>query len=164
MLTGIGFDAQVAHDFAKRKKRGLWTYVKISAANFFKANPYPFVIRIGGNTIETEAYFISIANSNQFGNQFTIAPKAAMNDGMLDVVVVQKMNKVQVLLSTIYQLKYGDVQERIFKRNGILYFQVERLELNNPSHAPLHIDGDPFETSSTFNVEVVPSAFSLVMP
>ena len=37
MLCGIGFDAQVAHDFAKEKKRGLQTYIKMSAINFFKA-------------------------------------------------------------------------------------------------------------------------------
>ena len=35
MLCGIGFDAQVAHDFAKHKKRGLQTYIKISVINFF---------------------------------------------------------------------------------------------------------------------------------
>src|SRR5687768_2728894 len=44
MLCGIGFDAQVAHDFAQEKRRGLQTYMKISAINFFKAKPYSFTI------------------------------------------------------------------------------------------------------------------------
>ena len=45
MLCGLGFDAQVAHDFARQKKRGLQTYIKISAINYFKAKPYSFTIQ-----------------------------------------------------------------------------------------------------------------------
>ena len=37
MLCGLGFDAQVAHDFAKQKKRGLFTYAQQSIKNFFAA-------------------------------------------------------------------------------------------------------------------------------
>jgi diacylglycerol kinase (ATP) len=44
MLCGFGFDAQVAHDFAKQSKRGLATYVKQSIKNFMVAKPYPFTI------------------------------------------------------------------------------------------------------------------------
>ena len=33
MLCGLGFDAQVAHDFAKQKKRGLLTYIKLAIKN-----------------------------------------------------------------------------------------------------------------------------------
>ena len=164
MLSGIGFDAKVAHDFSRMKKRGLMTYVKVSMKNFFSAREYPFQLKIEGKEIDTEAYFISIANSNQFGNNFTIAPRASISDGLLDIIVVQKMNKLQVLLSIFYQIKYGDVQEGIFKRQGILYYQVKDLEILNPSNAPLHIDGDPYDTSSRFTISIIPSAFSLLQP
>jgi diacylglycerol kinase family enzyme len=119
---------------------------------------------IDNKEIATSAYFISIANSNQFGNNFTIAPKANLNDGLLDIVVVQKMNKFQVLLSIIYQIRYGDVQEGIFKKHGILYHQLKNLQIINPSMAPLHIDGDPYNTSEKFDIRVIPSAISLIQP
>jgi len=164
MLSGIGFDAKVAHEFSAMKKRGLWTYVKLSMKNFFSAKEYNFGLNINGKEIETEAYFISIANSNQFGNNFTIAPKASLSDGLLDIVVVQKMSKLQVLLSVFYQVKYGDVQEGIFKKHRILYYQLKELVINNPTLAPLHIDGDPFDTSGKFNIRIIPSAFSLIQP
>jgi diacylglycerol kinase family enzyme len=164
MLSGIGFDAKVAHDFAKQKKRGLWTYVKVSAANFFNADCYPFTLQIDHKEISTHAYFISVANSNQFGNNFTIAPKASLSDGLLDIVVVQKMNKLQVLLSIIYQLRFGDVQEDIFKKHGILYYQLKELGIVNSSRAPLHIDGDPYDTAENFEIKIIPSAFSLIQP
>ena len=44
MLCGLGFDAQVAHDFAVQGKRGLMTYIKQTIGNFFAAKPYSFDI------------------------------------------------------------------------------------------------------------------------
>lgn len=164
MLSGIGFDAKVAHDFARQKKRGLWSYIKVSAANFFSAATYPFTLIFNNKQVTTRAYFISVANSNQFGNNFTIAPKASLDDGMLDVVVVQKMSKIQVLLSIIYQLRFGDVQEDMFREHRILYFQAKELEIINPSLAPLHIDGDPYPSAEKFRISVIPSAISLIKP
>jgi diacylglycerol kinase family enzyme len=155
---------KVAHDFAKQKKRGLWTYIKVSAANFFHADSYPFSLLINNQEISTSAYFISVANSNQFGNNFTIAPKASLGDGLLDIIVVQKMNKLQVLLSIIYQIRYGDVQEGIFKKHGILYYQLKELQIINRTMAPLHIDGDPYKTSEKFDIRVIPAAISLIQP
>ena len=35
MLVGLGLDAQIAHDFARQKTRGLFTYVKETIKNFF---------------------------------------------------------------------------------------------------------------------------------
>jgi YegS/Rv2252/BmrU family lipid kinase len=164
MLSGIGFDAEVAHAFAREKTRGLSTYVRVAAGHFFRARTYPFVLTVDGRQINTEAYFISIANANQFGNQFTIAPKARLNDGLIDIVVVQKMNKLQVLIAVMHQLRFGDVREGMFRKHGILYLQASRLSLENPALAPLHIDGDPVDTSSVFEIEVIPRAFRLLQP
>jgi len=90
MLSGLGFDAQVAHDFASKSSRGLLTYIKLTVKNFFKATAYPFLIDIHEEKLEAEAFFISIANSNQFGNNVTIAPRASIADGLLDIVVEAK--------------------------------------------------------------------------
>jgi diacylglycerol kinase family enzyme len=81
MLCGLGFDAQVAHDFSKEKRRGFQTYFKVSLRNLLKAKPFLFDITAGDQSFSTEAFFISIANGNQFGNNFTIAPEASLKDG-----------------------------------------------------------------------------------
>src|SRR6185436_14281907 len=39
MLTGIGFDAKVAHEFAQHPRRGLRTYAVLVGRNFFSAKP-----------------------------------------------------------------------------------------------------------------------------
>lgn len=164
MLSGLGFDAQIAHDFAKQPTRGLMTYVKQTFNNFFKAKPYRFNISTTDNTFDTEAFFISIANSNQFGNQFTIAPGASLTDGKLDIVVVQKMNKLQMLLSVLHQVIHGEVKDRPRKKDHVIYFQTDALTITNTGNAPLHIDGDPVETAPVFDIRVIPGAFRLIRP
>ncbi len=167
MLSGLGFDAQVAHDFAHQKSRGLFTYIIQSIKNFFNYKTYEFVIHINGERINTEAFFISIANSNQFGNYITIAPQASMHDGLLDVVIVNKKNKVFTAFSLLHHIKLGKVKADISnqtKKNSITYLQSTRLTIENLSLAPLHVDGEPYPTAANVEVKIIPAAFSLLLP
>ena len=166
MLCGVGFDAQVAHDFAKKPNRGLATYVKQSVKNFIKAELYKFDITIEEKTFSTDAYFISVANSNQFGNNFTIAPKASLQDGLLDIVIAKKMSKARMIWAILKQISAGEVgtQEENFHKKEVLYFQTDNLIIHNHQLAPLHIDGEPAQTSKIFKIEILPKAFKLIMP
>lgn len=167
MLCGLGFDAQVAHDFSKQSSRGLGTYIKKTIENFITANPYPFEIVNKGKSFATEAFFISIANSNQFGNRFTIAPQASLNDGLLDIVIVKKMSKMRMLLAVIKQIMAGKINEhdeKTFHKKDILYFQTSQLIIYNLATAPLHIDGEPAYTAKKLVVKIIPDAFKLIQP
>lgn len=167
MLCGLGFDAKVAHDFAQQPKRGLSTYIKQVVKNFFGAHTYSFDIRLNKESFYTEAYFISIANSNQFGNNFTIAPKASLSDGMLDIVIVTSQSKLSVLLQTVRQISgRNNLQpESSFDKNkAVIYFQTSNITIINKSDAPLHIDGEPAETPKKVNIEVKPGCFKLIQP
>ena len=166
MLCGLGFDAQVAHDFSKKKTRGLLTYTTQAIKNYFIADPYPFSIVAGETVISTNAFFISIANSNQFGNQFTIAPGASLSDGMLDIVVVPQMNKAVLALAILQQVNSGKPTENISKSTGnkIFYFQADQLRIKNPERAPMHIDGEPKETLTSLDIRIIPRCFKLLQP
>jgi diacylglycerol kinase (ATP) len=167
MLCGLGFDAVVAQEFEKQSKRGLAVYIRESAKHFITAEPYPFEITSMGMSFSTKAFFICIANSNQFGNNVTIAPEAKLNDGLLDVVVAQKMSKPHLIWSVLKQIRFGHVKphtESYFHKSGVLYFQTDRLMINNLSLAPLHIDGEPGTTARKIMVEVITSAFRLIQP
>ncbi|MDP4128564.1 MAG: YegS/Rv2252/BmrU family lipid kinase [Bacteroidota bacterium] len=167
MLCGIGFDALVAHAFAKQKKRGLQTYIRVSTMHFFKARPYLFEIRLNDSVLKTDAFFISVANGNQFGNNFTIAPKASLEDGLLDIVIVKKMNKLLLPFSVLRQLSGANAMQTVSdyaKNKNILYLQTDRLSIRNPHHAPLHIDGDPRDTSGEFNIRIIKNCFRLLRP
>ena len=167
MLCGLGFDAQVAHDFAQQPKRGLATYIKQTLINFINARQWDFELINQGKSFTASAYFISIANSNQFGNQFTIAPKASLNDGLLDIIVVKKMSKLRFLWAVFQQVRDGKIKEydeKTFHEKDVLYFQTNRLIIHNLNVAPLHIDGDPARTAKKFMIEVIPDAFKLIQP
>jgi YegS/Rv2252/BmrU family lipid kinase len=167
MLCGLGFDAQVAHDFALDKKRGLITYVKKIITNFFTAKPYPFVLKLNDKTIKSDAYFISIANSNQFGNNFTIAPKASLTDGLLDIVMVTQQTKLNLILQTLVQVSgFNQLQkaETINKDTSVVYFQTNAIQITNSSLAPLHIDGEPVESLKKIDIKIQPKSFQLIYP
>lgn len=165
MLSGVGFDAQVAHDFATKATRGLLTYTQQSIINFFKAQPYQFEIVMDDTTLFTDAFFISIANSNQFGNNFTIAPKASLSDGLLDIVIVQKMNKAKLPFAVLQQMrgnnKLQNLVDDVSKKN-ILYFQTPSIKIMNSKLAPLHIDGEPCKTDEVLNISIIKDCFKLI--
>lgn len=167
MLCGLGFDAQVAHDFALDKKRGLITYVQKVIQNFFTAKAYPFTLKLKNKTIKLDAFFISIANSNQFGNNFTIAPKASLTDGLLDIVIVTRQLKLNLLLQTLKQVTgFNQLKktEEIDKHNSVVYFQTDKITIINPELAPLHIDGEPVESLEKIDIAIQPKSFQLVFP
>lgn len=164
MLSGIGFDAKVAHDFDRETKRGFWKYVKLVVKNLFSVRTYPFVIKSAEHQFSGDAYFISIANSNQFGNHFTIAPKASLNDGLLDIVAVEKNNLFLLPFRVLWHIRFGTFTKPEAKSHGITYFQTAALTVHNPSLAPLHIDGDGKETDEVLSVEVLHNAYRLLVP
>lgn len=165
MLCGLGFDAKVAHEFAEQPKRGLATYASLTTRNFFSAKAFPFQIKANGITFTTDAFFISVANSNQFGNNFTIAPQAVLSDGMLDVVVVKKIAKPLLLLTVLKQVMAGKIKRvENSLRSPVIYFQTEQLTIENSGEAPLHIDGEPRETLKHLSIKVLPHHFRLIHP
>jgi diacylglycerol kinase (ATP) len=172
MLCGIGFDAEVAHDFASQPRRGLQTYIKVSLRHFFRARCYSFQIgsRTGSGaevSFPVGAFFIDIANGNQFGNNVTIAPKAELHDGLLDIVIIKKASRLRLLWSAIRQVRGGypvtaDPIDAGSKK--VLYFQTPSLVIANPDGAPLHVDGDPAPSADVFRIEVIPGAIRLIQP
>jgi diacylglycerol kinase (ATP) len=178
MLCGIGFDAEVAHHFAREPRRGLRTYIKVSLSHFFKARCYRFDIDLSpagevparagaGPIFPVEAFFINIANGNQFGNNVTIAPNADLHDGLLDIVIIKKAGRLHMMISAIRQVLGGYKLTANPVGSGTknaLYFQTPSLTINNPEGAPLHIDGDPAPSAGIFRIRVVPKAIRLIQP
>jgi YegS/Rv2252/BmrU family lipid kinase len=165
MLCGLGFDALIAHEFAAHGKRGLGTYAKLTTKNFFSAKPYHFGIEANKLEFAADAYFISVANSNQFGNNFTIAPQASLSDGLLDVVIVKKTLKPMLVLNVLQQVFNGKIKKVENSLNSpVIYFQTDHLTIHNKQNAPMHIDGDPKECESILDIKVLPRYFNLLQP
>src|SRR5574338_24145 len=167
MLAGLGLDAKVAYDFTQQSKRGLKTYIKLVIKNFFSATTFPFGIELNTSKLELDAFFISVANSNQFGNNFKIAPKASLNDGLLDVLIVTRQSKLNFFLHTFRQIT-GFIRlqsESVIKKDkGLIYFQTKQLTIINHSQAPFHIDGEPAAIPARIKVVIKEKCFRLIQP
>jgi diacylglycerol kinase family enzyme len=108
---------------------------------------------------------ISIANANQYGNNFTIAPFAKLNDGLVDIFIVLKQSKISMLWQTLKQLLgYNPItQTGVHASNStILHWQTAALIIKNKEGAALHIDGDPVLLQNELTIRVLPQAFRLI--
>ncbi len=171
-LTGLGFDGAVAHAYASSGTRGLNTYIRHAIKQFASAPLYNFSVRVLGQKLSLDAYMITVANANQFGNKVTIAPHASLSDGLLDVVIVKKQNKIPLLWRAYRQLsgRNRPLQgEEIvsFLSNGekqqeIYYWQVSSIEIENLSNAMIHVDGEPTPSISRVSIEVIAKSFWLI--
>ena len=112
-VAGIGFDAYISHKFAKVKTRGPLQYMNLIAREYPKYKAREYVLDIDDHIFQRKAFFISFANSTQWGNNIHIAPGAKMDDGLIDVCIVSEFPNyaipamlVQLLSQSIEANKY----------------------------------------------------------
>ncbi|RYF51430.1 MAG: diacylglycerol kinase, partial [Cytophagaceae bacterium] len=84
--AGLGFEAYVAHEFAKQPTRGLQTYIKTAYKSFWSYQPAEYIID-GKKT--GPLFSLTAANAAQFGNNAWIAPTANIADGKLDLCQIK---------------------------------------------------------------------------
>ena len=154
--AGIGFDAAVAHCFAKSKGRGLINYMKATLITLFKYNPIEVIVNEG--QIE-KVFSLSIANANQFGNDAFISPFSNIQDGQLELVKIGLLNKLEA----------GILAVRLFKKNIHHADKVHFQAFNNASiqyanNAPIHIDGENLLTDNELlKITISPLALNVIV-
>lgn len=84
--AGLGFEAYVAHEFAKQPVRGLQTYIRTTYQAFWRYKPASYLIN---NVPAGPLFSMTIANAAQFGNNAWIAPNANVADGLLDLCQIR---------------------------------------------------------------------------
>jgi diacylglycerol kinase (ATP) len=62
-----------------------------------RLSSFPVKLSLDGRLIESDATFISINNTRFTGGNMMMAPDAKPNDGLLDVIEVQKMSRVELI-------------------------------------------------------------------
>ena len=89
--SGVGFDAYIARLLKAVKKRGFQAYTSLVLREYasYKSNNYR--ITVDGRTLSRKAWFIAIANGRQYGYNLSVAPKAQISDGLLDITILDKV-------------------------------------------------------------------------
>lgn len=89
--AGVGFDAYVSRLMQAAKTRGLTAYTNMVLRAYSSYDSHKYTLTIGDRKIEREAWIIAFQNSNRIGYNVTVSPKARIDDGIIDVSIVDRV-------------------------------------------------------------------------
>jgi YegS/Rv2252/BmrU family lipid kinase len=158
-IGGIGADAQVASRFnaPDNRRRGFLGYVNITVRVLVTYVPAQYRITTADGTIEVRALLVTFANSSQFGNGARIAPGARLDDGLLDLVVVDERSTLKAFLH-MPRLFMG-AGERI---PGCRISRVSEAAVESDRPVLFHIDGELCHGGTRVQVRVHPGALKVL--
>ncbi|MCB0755444.1 MAG: diacylglycerol kinase family lipid kinase [Flavobacteriales bacterium] len=158
-IAGVGFDAAVSYAFHKQKMRGLFKYFVLGIKLLLSYEMQTYHIVADGREFERKAYQIALANSSQYGNDALVAPKAKVDDGVLNAVVLNPMPFSHMLLN-FYRLFQGTLDQSRF----IKTFKFKEMTLTQERNDVAHLDGDPFELGKVIEIKINPMSLKVIVP
>src|SRR5690554_5769233 len=156
---GFGFDAFVSGRFAEDKKRGPLGYVRnvLESVVDFKAEEYELTYDDGSLT--EKAFILTCANASQYGNEAYIAPGASMDDGKMNVSILNPLNALEMPQTTIQLFT-----KNIDKNSKMTTLLTRNLLIKRSKAGVMHIDGEPIQTDSKINVKIVHKGLKVFVP
>ena len=148
-IAGIGFDAEIAHDFAGSVRRGLTGYAGSVIRKFFSYKARVYTIRTDRGERSLEAFLISFANTGQYGNNAYISPDAKPDDGLLDICIIKKfpLHMAPVLAAKLFF-------KNISSSKYIEILRVKKISLVSEQLILGHIDGEPVGFDREVSIEI----------
>ena len=156
---GVGFDAFISKKFAEAGKRGKITYLEsiLKAGLNYASETYTISID-GGEYQSYKAFLVSIANASQYGNDAYIAPQASMNDGLLDIVIMEPLG-----ILTAPQVGIDLMSKTINQSARTKCFQGTDIIIHRSQPGLIHYDGDPIEATADLHVELRKKGIRMVV-
>ena len=156
--AGLGFDARVSQMFAKAGSRGLSTYMRVTLREYQTFEPVPVVVETNGLTLNTNCYVLAFANASQYGNNAYIAPNANLQDGLLDMCLMDALppwRAVQVVL--------GMALGTLPRTGGAAYSHTHHATVRAAAPLGCHADGDYLGHATEFEVGLLPLALEVAV-
>ncbi|MGH2679013.1 MAG: diacylglycerol/lipid kinase family protein [Actinomycetota bacterium] len=100
-IAGAGFDSEVNEtaNGMTVKLGATGTYVVALLKTLSRFSPATFTIRVGEERMELDAMLVEIGSGRWTGGGMKVLPNAVMNDGLLDVCIVEALSKPAFLRS-----------------------------------------------------------------
>ncbi len=156
--VGVGFDSRVALEVYKAPKflTGIWNYLYAVLQTMFKFEPPHFTIRLENSSSFGEKFMVTVANGRYFGGGFMITPEAKPDDGLLDICVVENLDKLKILryIPKVIRGTHTHLKEVLMLKAAEV-----KIEIKKPHVA--HIDGELME-DSVFRIKVLPGAVRVI--
>lgn len=158
-VASVGFGAAITANtpVALKNFLGGGAYTVSGLAQALNFEPYPSLARIPGREIEGQLLVGAVCNGRIAGGGQPLAPEALIDDGLLDVLVVNHFTATD-LPAVIRELAEPGIDGEFIKR-----FRVPWIEGESDHEIPINLDGEPYATKK-IRMAVVPGAIDLVVP
>ena len=159
-VGGIGFDSEVA-SWANRYKKftpGINIYTLAILAKLFTFKFKKVEITYDSGNYKGEILMAAFGNTEWYGGGINITPNALMDDGWLDICIVDRINKLKLLL-----LFPSAFKGKHTKFSEVRLYRSKTISIN--SETPLHLLGDGELICQTpVSLEVVPRSLRVIAP
>lgn len=156
---GVGFDAFVSLKFAEAGKRGPLTYLEKTLQESLKYQPETYELETEDGITQYKAFLIACGNASQYGNNAYIAPQAALNDGLLDVTILEPFTVLDVP-SLAFQL----FNKTIDQNSRIKTFRCQKMCIHRSGPGVVHYDGDPMQAGKDIDIVLIQKGLYVVVP
>ena len=158
-VATAGFGAQVTAETPEELKNflggGAYTLTGVLKAIDFV--PYRGKMKTPDFESDETGIVAAVCNGRQAGGGQLLAPKAYINDGLLDVVIVKK------ILGAELSVLLDEIRNPSHKGRYIKYFQTPWVESESEEAIPVNLDGEPYRNSK-IRFEILPGALDLILP
>ena len=141
-ICSVGLDARIGTDVASYKRipllQGFRAYLVSTLVNVVRGIGEHYVVEINGETIDGELTFVCVCSGRFYGGGFNPVPEADPADGILDVLLVKKVSRLQVP-AVIGKYKSGRYKELT---ELIRHFRTDRIVIHCDGDVPINLDGE----------------------
>ena len=141
-ICSVGLDARIGTDVSNYKRlpllHGFRAYAASTVVNVIKGIAEHYVVEVNGETVDGEVTFICVCNGRYYGGGFNPIPEADPADGMLDVLLVDKVSRAQVPL-VIGKYKDGRYKELSHLAR---YIKTDAVRIICDKPTPVNLDGE----------------------
>ena len=166
-VFNMGFDGGVAHRQKKIKKwpfvSGKMAYnISVGVSLFTKIN-HKIKLFIDEKLVyEGKSALLAMANAICYGGGYYCAPRAKINDGLIDVCLVKKVNLIQ-FAKLVKSYKKGTHLENPKAKPFIDYYNAKHIEVMSEKKLYCSRDGEIFKTNKVV-VDIIPNAIDFIVP
>ena len=143
-IVGMGFTVDASKTAQKLKFFGNTAYTLATLWQVLKLKSYPLMAKLDGRELCSDNIFITISNTRFTGTHFLIAPDASIDDGLLDVTILENLprHRLLKLFPTIYDGRHVQYKE-------ISTYKVATINIRSPEAMLLGPDGELIGHSPT---------------
>lgn len=157
-VSGVGFDAEVAHEFNHLKLRGVLSYIYAAIKLWFRYPEKKYKIISDGKVMKVSCFILSFANSSQYGNNAYIAPHASVRDGLMDICILKRPAFWEIMWFLLFF-----VSAKLYRLSYYKEIQCKEAIVEGDIHR-IHIDGDAYFMDSPLHLKVLPGVLRVVVP